>query len=106
MGYASAVSLTAVGDTVNVASRLEGIAKQHDVELAVSAELLATAGLPDIAARTETITIRGRAEPLVVALLPDVEALTALTSRTDRSAASVTRRSFWSLPRRARGTAG
>jgi adenylate cyclase len=106
MGYASAVSLTAVGDTVNVASRLEGIAKQHDVELAVSAEVLTTADLPDIAARTETITIRGRAEPLVVALMPDVEALAALASRTDLSAASFTRRPFWSLTRRAGGTAG
>lgn len=40
MGYGQATSLTAVGDTINTASRLEGLAKEHDAELAVSAELV------------------------------------------------------------------
>lgn len=69
MGYGPASGLTAIGDTVNVASRLEGIAKEHDAELAVSADLLAQAGLDTLASATRSITVRGRAEPLVVALL-------------------------------------
>ena len=32
MGYGQATSLTAVGDTINAASRLEGLAKELDVE--------------------------------------------------------------------------
>ncbi|WEX85933.1 adenylate/guanylate cyclase domain-containing protein [Sinorhizobium garamanticum] len=45
MGYGRATSLTAVGDTINIASRLEGLAKEHDAELAVSVELVRRAGL-------------------------------------------------------------
>lgn len=107
MGYASAVALTAVGDTVNVASRLEGIAKEHDVELAVSADLLAEAGVPDVAPSTRSITVRGRTEPLVVALFPSIAALPAVASGTvDPVVASARWRSAWRLRGRARGSAG
>ena len=45
MGYDRAASLTAIGDTVNTASRLETLTKEFKVELVVSQELLDRAGV-------------------------------------------------------------
>jgi hypothetical protein len=45
MGYDRTSHLTAIGDTVNTASRLETLTKEFAVELVVSEELLARAGL-------------------------------------------------------------
>ncbi len=58
-GYGQATSLTVVGDTINTASRLEGLAKEHDVELAVSAELVERAGLSFEGHRRLEIGLRG-----------------------------------------------
>lgn len=71
LGYGATTSLTAVGDTVNVASRLEAIAKQHDSELAFSDEVATRAGLSldtAVATRLE-IAVRGRRRVLAVLLL-------------------------------------
>ena len=64
MGHGPAATLTAIGDTVNIASRLEGLAKEHNVELAVSAELVnhGDVTFPDHESRE--VSIRGRAAPL------------------------------------------
>ncbi|MCA1404929.1 adenylate/guanylate cyclase domain-containing protein [Ensifer sp. IC3342] len=60
MGYGRATSLTAVGDTINTASRLEGLAKEHDAELAVSVELVRRAGLNLEGNMRLDIGLRGR----------------------------------------------
>jgi adenylate cyclase len=66
MGYARAVSLTAIGDTVNTASRLEGLAKEFMVELVVS-EPVAEAAHVDLSGfPMELVEIRGRRERLAV----------------------------------------
>ena len=39
MGYARATSLTAIGDAVNTASRLEALTKEFGAELVVSEEV-------------------------------------------------------------------
>ena len=44
MGYERAAQITAIGDTVNTASRLEALTKEFGVELVVSQELLDRAG--------------------------------------------------------------
>lgn len=70
MGYGATVSLTAVGDTVNVASRLESLAKQLDVELVVSEPVIALAAADLGGAEQREIAVRGRAEPLKVFIVP------------------------------------
>lgn len=75
MGHGAARSLTAVGDTVNTASRLETEAKAHDAVLAVSAQTLRAAGsVPDAVPLVAT-SIRGRAAPLDVAFFATADDL-------------------------------
>jgi adenylate cyclase len=66
MGYARAVSLTAIGDTVNTASRLEGLTKDFKVELVVSEPVAEAAGLDLSGFPMELVEIRGRHERLAV----------------------------------------
>jgi adenylate cyclase len=75
MGYGQATSLTAVGDTINAASRLEGLAKELDVELVISEDLALRAGL-DLSDRDRQIVqIRGRAAPLGSWIIPEADSL-------------------------------
>ena len=69
MGYGGATTLTAIGDAVNIASRLETLAKQFDCELLVSEAVVARAGLDPALFRWEEVTIRGRREMLAVAVI-------------------------------------
>lgn len=66
MGYGTVKNLTAIGDTVNVASRLESIAKELDATLVVSEPTIVLAGADTDALESREIVIRGRAEPLRV----------------------------------------
>ena len=66
MGYARTASLTAIGDTVNTASRLESLTKDFHVELVVSQDLVDRAGLDLGAAPSHMVDIRGRQGRLVV----------------------------------------
>lgn len=75
MGYGNAVGLTAVGDGINVASRLESEAKERDVEAVVSAALLARAGREVPRWRVQSIVVRGRVAPVEAVLFADAEDL-------------------------------
>lgn len=69
MGHGSAMHLTAVGDAVNTASRLESATKDFGAELVVSAEVAERAGPAALAAlswQQETVHLRGKSEPLAV----------------------------------------
>ena len=66
MGYGSAVSVTAVGDAVNTASRIEGLTKTYACELVISEAVALRAGVDLGAAPRHEIEIRGRVERLVV----------------------------------------
>jgi adenylate cyclase len=66
MGYGGVKGLTAVGDTVNTASRLEGLCKEYAAELVVSQDLLDQAGADLSAFRAEQVAIRGRRDELRV----------------------------------------
>jgi adenylate cyclase len=66
MGYGRAVSLTAVGDAVNTASRVEGLARDYAAELVVSETVLQRAGIALGDTPLHEIEIRGRVERLAV----------------------------------------
>jgi adenylate cyclase len=80
MGYGTAISVTAVGDSVNTASRLEGLTKTYNAQLVVSQELVDRAGIDLDATVRDEIAIRGRVERMhIIALtsaldLPDLAA--------------------------------
>jgi adenylate cyclase len=66
MGYGRAVSLTAIGDAVNTASRVEGLAREYRCELVISETVLTRAGVDLGDTPAHEIEIRGRVERLKV----------------------------------------
>jgi adenylate cyclase len=66
MGYGNAAAITAIGDAVNTASRLEGLTKEYECELVVSDETVARAGLDFSEFPHHEIEIRGKREMLAV----------------------------------------
>ena len=79
MGYERATQLTAIGDTVNTASRLETLTKEFGVELVVSQELLDRAGIDLAAYERHDVEIRGRQERLAVRAVKRAIELTAMS---------------------------
>ena len=77
MGYGQAIALTAVGDGINVASRLEGEAKERNVEAVISAEVLRRAGIDPSRYEARAITVRGRKAPVDAVLVSDASRLAA-----------------------------
>jgi len=75
MGYGEGAQLTAVGDTVNVAARLEQLTKEYDCALVMSEEVAARAELDVSALPRHELTVRNRAGVLAVRVVQDVEAL-------------------------------
>ena len=75
MGYGTATSLTAIGDSVNTASRLEGMTKDYRAQLIVSETVEEQSGIDLAAYPRETVNIRGRAEALGVRVIEDATLL-------------------------------
>jgi adenylate cyclase len=69
MGYGKAAAITAIGDAVNTASRLEGLTKEYDCELVISEEIIERAGLDLSEFPRHEIEIRGKREMLAVRTL-------------------------------------
>lgn len=70
MGYGGTMHVTAIGDTVNVASRLEAVAKEFNAAIVVSDKVVALSGLDLSGYETREIEIRGSALPLDVRVVP------------------------------------
>jgi adenylate cyclase len=66
VGSGRAAGLTALGDSVNIASRLEGLNKEFGSVLVASDAVLRASGLLIRGAETREVAVRGRAETLTV----------------------------------------
>jgi adenylate cyclase len=69
MGYGNTSAITAIGDAVNTASRLEGLSKTYGCELVVSDETVALAGFDLTGFPRYEIEIRGKREMMAVRTL-------------------------------------
>ncbi|HYB08387.1 MAG TPA: adenylate/guanylate cyclase domain-containing protein [Alphaproteobacteria bacterium] len=75
MGYARAIALTAIGDAVNIASRLESITKDYQAELVISEEVARFAGVGNEGFERHQIMVRGRQEPLAILVIANALAM-------------------------------
>ncbi len=79
MGRGVAMYLTAVGDTVNVASRLQDLTKQYHCQLIISESAAQRAGIDVAAFPRHELTVRNRTEPVAIRAVEGVELLKAAT---------------------------
>ena len=70
MGYGGVMGVTAIGDTVNVASRLEAAAKEFDAAIVISDAAAVLSGVDLSAFEIREIEIRGSTKPLNVRVVP------------------------------------
>jgi len=66
MGFGMTMGVTAIGDTVNISSRLEAAAKEFDADMVISEAAAKLSGLDFSTGEQREIDIRGRARPLGV----------------------------------------
>ncbi|MDD9908966.1 MAG: adenylate/guanylate cyclase domain-containing protein [Ahrensia sp.] len=69
MGYGEARGLTAIGDTVNTASRLESATKDHGCAICVSQKTIEMAGLRPDRASLKTASVRGKTDTVSIAAI-------------------------------------
>jgi adenylate cyclase len=87
IGYRDHMVFTALGDAVNVAARLQDMTKTLACEAIVSEEVRLTAGLSSDALPEREVTIRGRAEPMIVRTVTSTKTLSALVNDVEIAAA-------------------
>jgi adenylate cyclase len=78
IGYRDHMVFTALGDAVNVAARLQDMTKTIGCEAIISEEVRLTAGLGAGALPKMEVTIRGRAEPMLVRTVANATSLSEL----------------------------
>jgi class 3 adenylate cyclase len=77
LGYRDRFLLTAIGDPVHVAARLQELTKDYDCQLVVSDIVATTAGVEMSGFPVREVNVRGRAEPLVVRIVGAMNELVA-----------------------------
>jgi adenylate cyclase len=97
VGYRDTRTLSAVGDAVNTASRLQETTKRYGARLALSEPVARAAGIDTARLRARRLELRGRSMPLVAYVLETAEGLAASqaagASSTGAGAAAGTARS-------------
>jgi adenylate cyclase len=77
LGYRDRFLLTAIGDSVHVAARLQELTKDYGCQLVVSDIVAATAGVEMSGFPVREVSVRGRAEPLAVRVVGAMNELVA-----------------------------
>ncbi len=75
MGSGVGMYLTAVGDTVHVASRLQDLTKQYQCQLIVSEPAARRAGIDVSAFPRHELTVRNRTEPIAIRTIENIESM-------------------------------
>ena len=75
MGRGEATSLTAIGDTVHVASRLQDLTKQYKCQLIISESVAQRARIDVSDYPRHELTVRNRAEPVAIRTIEIVDSL-------------------------------
>ena len=78
MGRGVALYLTAVGDTVHVASRFQDLTKEYACQLVISAQVAERAGLDVSGFPRHELAVRNRTEPIVIRTIEDVGEISGL----------------------------
>jgi adenylate cyclase len=78
MGYGAALYLTAVGDSVHVAARLQELTKEYGCSLVISEAVALRAGVDVAALPRHELQLRGRVEPLAIRVVEDAARLAAM----------------------------
>ena len=73
MGLGAALYLTAVGDTVHVASRFQDLTKEYACQLIISEQVAERAGLDVSGFPQHELAVRKRTEPIVIRTTENVE---------------------------------
>lgn len=90
IGFGASVDVTVIGNTVNVASRLEGIAKDRGVQIVVSRAAAVMAGWDPPPEIVSSVAINGVAEPIeIVSVLRGRDLPTSILSAVDAAAAAI-----------------
>src|SRR5712671_1916322 len=87
IGYRDHMVFTALGDAVNVAARLQDMTKALACEAVISEEVRVSAGLAADDLPQQEVTIRGRAEPMMIRVVKNAKTLSALIGDVDVVAA-------------------
>ena len=72
MGYGTTVNLTAIGDTVNVASRLQDLTKEYGCQLVISEQVAQQAEVDVSSCPRHELTVRNRRESLTIYIINDI----------------------------------
>ncbi len=82
MGYGASIHLTAIGDTMNVASRLQEATKEFNCQMVISEEVAKQAELNTVDLPRHDLTVQNRRETLAIFALNNLSVIDRrLTSR-------------------------